>query len=218
MAQQITLSAGEIAVDGDGNKWVVASSTGRTAYLHPATVEIDSETGEVKEVNIQAEGKGVKFVNGKEQGDGGAFIRNQHANLAAYIQSVRDFYEARKAYQAKRDEEARKAEAEAIEYGEAFWVNPDNELEIVHRNDDGTFMFRMVWRNADRYGNPGTWHVQGFVGKPRTYYGAANSRSVDIMAMHTENESFSNRFMTSGTAVGHSLEALAAAVMQAIVR
>lgn len=217
MKNQIVLSAGEIAIDNDGNKWIVATSTGRTAYLHPATVEVDGETGTVKEVNIAAEGKGAKFVNGKEQGNG-AVIRTQHANLAAYIRSVRDFYEARKAYEARRDEEARKAEAEAIEQGEAFWANPDNVLEIVHRNDDGTYMFRMEWHNADRYGNPGTWHVQGFVGKPRSYYGARDSRSVDIMAMHTEQDGFSNRFMTSGTAVGHSLEALAAAVMQAVIR
>ena len=219
MAKEMTLNSGELVKDNHDQFYVVGKSTGRTAYLHKATVELDDATSEIVKYEVE-DGKGEKFVNGIEWENRRTYIVVGFANAEQYAATIKLNKEAYAAWKAEQQAQAEQQEAEAIERGAQFWEDGRNSMDIVHRRDDGSFQVVMRWHAPTRYGVEGNWFINANVGKVRSFGSiyAANERSVSITAMHTDDSGLGNNFSTSAYMVGHSLEALADAVMQAVGR
>lgn len=219
MAKATTLIGGELVKDNHDQWYSVGKSTGRTAYLHKATVELDDATSEIVKYEVE-EDKGEKFVNGIKWQDRSTYIVTEFANVEQYAATIKRNKEAYAAWKAEQRAKAEQQEAEAIERGAQFWEDERNCMDIVHRSDDGTFQVVMRWHAPSRYGVEGTWFINANIGKVRSFGStyAANERSVQITAMHTDDSGLGNNFSTSAYMVGHSLEALADAIMQAVAR
>jgi hypothetical protein len=222
MSEVMELRGGMVAVDGGGQQWIVGRSTGRTAHLHKACIEVDHDTLEV--VKNEVETGSVKFVNGS-RGRQHARISHVFESFEAFVSQRRKNIEAYKEYKRREREKAEAEEAEMIAFGKTFFADERNTVESWDVPDaadaerpQGRKVLLVKWHRPLR-GVDGVWLVTAFVDKPYSWMSTgATDRSVSISAQHTGGDLMSSRFMTSGTTLGDTLEAALAAVMKAVER
>lgn len=222
MSNEIELREGMVAVDGGGQQWIVGKSSGRTAHLHKACIEVDRDTLEV--VKNEVEEGAVKFVNGA-RGKQHSRISRTYEGVEAFIAQWRKNIEGYKEHRRREREKAEAEEAEMIAFGKTFFEDERNTAESWDVEDaadaeepQGRKVLNIKWHRPVR-GKDGIWLVTAFVDKPYSWMRTGvNNRSVSINAMHTSGDSMSGRFMTSGTSLGDTLEAALAAVMRAVER
>lgn len=209
------LKEGQFVRDTHGKQWVVGRANGKSALLHAAAVELD-EHGALVQDAVDTD-TAVRFVGHKQVNEANR-VHRVWESKDAYIEESRDARRQYQEWKRREREKAQAAEAQDITYGKTFYADGRNTVEVVRRNDDGSYMLHLRWHAPSRCGKDGVWLINAYVGpgSARHAYGGAVERSVDVLAMHSCRDGLGSSFSTYAYAKGDALEAALAAIMQVV--